>query len=95
VARPVVPLLELVEERRFNANNKRHRAKLLEDDSLLEFVANNEAPVLWVMLADLQVRYRGSHWTLDRSWTANAAREFQSSLERLDEDAQPLELLVL
>jgi hypothetical protein len=42
VARPVVPLLDLVQNGRFDAKNKRHRAKLLNDDSLLEFVAYNE-----------------------------------------------------
>jgi hypothetical protein len=35
-------LLDLVRERRFKAKNKRHRRKLLEDDSLLEFVSWKE-----------------------------------------------------
>jgi hypothetical protein len=57
--RPAVPLLELVQERRFDAKNKRHRAKLLEDDSLLEYVAGNPAASTRLsMLADSQERYR-------------------------------------
>ena len=40
--RPPVPLLKLVEARRFDPKNKRHRAKLLEDESLLEFVRESE-----------------------------------------------------
>jgi hypothetical protein len=59
VARPVVPLLDLVENRRFDARNKRHRAKLLDDDSLLEFVAwNEDASVRLRMAAEAQQRYR-------------------------------------
>jgi hypothetical protein len=54
-----VPLLELVQERRFDARNKRHRAKLLKDDSLLELVTGNPgASVRLSMLADAQERYR-------------------------------------
>jgi hypothetical protein len=69
--RPAVSLLELVREGRFDANSKRHRRKLLEDDSLLEFVAGTEdAPATLIELAELQVRYR-----CERS--AWAARAFQ------------------
>jgi hypothetical protein len=57
--RSSVPLLELVEERRFDAKNKRHRAKLLNDDSLLEYVAGNpDVSTRLRMLADSQERYR-------------------------------------
>ena len=89
--RPPTPLLELVNERRFDAKNKRHRAKLLNDDSLLVFVRESEAVTpLYVALADIQERYRRSHGTLDRSWSHSEARSFQLSLERLDEDGEPL-----
>jgi hypothetical protein len=57
--RPAVPLLELVEERRFDAKNKRHRAKVLGDDSLLEYVrGNGDASARLRMLAECQERYR-------------------------------------
>lgn len=76
--RPRVPLLELVETRRFDARNKRHRAKLLKDDSLLEFVAGNEgAPARLRDLAGLQRYYRTSGGT----W---AARAFQRLVEAGD-----------
>jgi hypothetical protein len=87
VARPVVPLLDLVQNGRFDASNKRHRAKLLRDDSLLEFVGwNEDAPLLWRQLAELQERYRNAHSCLDRSYTSWAATAFESSLRRLDDD---------
>jgi hypothetical protein len=96
MARPTVPFLKLVEERRFDAKNKRHRAKLLENDSSLAFVAKNpDAPRLWKDLAEIQGRYRLVHGRIDRSHTSIAARQFQLSLERLDEDGQPLTLVVL
>lgn len=89
--RPPTPLLELVRERRFDAKNKRHRAKLLHDDSLLEFVRESEVvSAREAGLAQIQVRYRRSHGTLDRSWSQSEARSFQLSLERLDEDGEPL-----
>jgi hypothetical protein len=91
MARPTVPLLKLVEERRFSAKNKRHRKKLLNDDSLLDFVANHEVPVLWVQLADLQRRYRVLYRVSDRSQYGWAAQRFESALRQLDEDG----LLVL
>ena len=91
MARPSIPLLELVHERRFDARNKRHRAKLLEDDSLLDFVRESGCVTpLYAALAEIQTRYRQVHGTLDRSWSHGAAREFQLSLERLDEDGEPL-----
>jgi hypothetical protein len=37
---------------------------------LLEFVSNNEAPILWVQLADLQQRYRRD--TSGRAWGGTA-----------------------
>jgi hypothetical protein len=77
---PTVPLLKLVEEHSFSAKNKRHRAKLLSDDSLFEFVANHEAPALWVQLADLQQRYR---YGGREAWTA---RRFESALRQRDAD---------
>jgi hypothetical protein len=33
VARPTVPLLELVQQGKFRADSRRHRAKLLRDDA--------------------------------------------------------------
>jgi hypothetical protein len=39
--RPPTPPLELVQERRFDAKNKRHRKNLRKDDSLLEYVRGN------------------------------------------------------
>jgi hypothetical protein len=88
--RPPTPLLELVRERRFDAKNKRHRAKLLDDDSLLEFVRESECvTTLYAALAQIQERYRRSHGTLNRSWTHSEARSFQLSLERLGEDGEP------
>jgi hypothetical protein len=92
VARPVVPLLDLVQERRFKAKNKRHRQKLLEDDSLLEYVGwNEDAPLLWRELAELQERYRNAHRCLDRSHTSWAEGAFESSLRRLDDDGELLD----
>jgi hypothetical protein len=62
MARPVVPLLHLVQNRRFDARNKRHRAKPLNDDSLLEFVAYHEgASVRLQLAAEAQERYRQTH----------------------------------
>lgn len=88
--RPPTPLLELVRSRRFDAKNKRHRAKLLDDDSLLDFVRESGAVTpLDVALAGIQERYRRAHGTLNRSWTFGEARSFQLSLERLDEDGEP------
>jgi len=82
-----VPLLELVHERRFNAGSKRHRAKLLTDDSLLDFVQESEVvTLLYASLAQIQERYRQVYGTLDRSYSNGAARSFQLSLERLDAD---------
>jgi hypothetical protein len=88
--RPPTPLLELVRSRRFDARNKRHRAKLLHDDSLLEFVRDSGAVTpLDVAVAEIQERYRQAHGTLNRSWTHGEARAFQLSLERLDENGEP------
>jgi hypothetical protein len=85
-----VLLLELVHERRFNAGNKRHRAKLLTDDSLLDFVRESEVvTLLYASLAQIQERYRQVYGTLDRSYSNGAARSFQLSLERLDADGEP------
>jgi hypothetical protein len=86
--RPVVPLVKLVEEQRFDAKNRRHRRKLLDDDSLLVFVASHEAPELWVQLADLQVRYRRD--TSGRAW---AAKQFELALRQRDEDGELLLVL--
>jgi hypothetical protein len=47
------------------------------------------APGLWVGLAEIQERYRRAHGMLDRSYTSTAARQFQLSLERLDENGEP------
>jgi hypothetical protein len=91
VARPAVPLLELVRSRRFDAKNKRHRARLLEDDSFLDFVRESEIVTpLHASLAEIQERYRRVYGTLDRSYLNGAARSFQLSLERLDDDGEPL-----
>jgi hypothetical protein len=84
MARPVVPLLRLVQERRFDPDNKRHRAKLLNDDSWLEFVAGNEdAPARLRELAGLQRQYRTSRG----AW---AARAFQRQVEAGHGDGGPL-----
>jgi hypothetical protein len=90
VARPTVHLLDLVRERRFNAKNQRHRAKLLEDDSLLDFVRESEfvAP-LYTALAEIQTRYRQAYGVLDRSHTSGASRSFELSLKRLNENGEP------
>jgi hypothetical protein len=91
VARPTVPLLELVKQRRFDAKNQRHRAKLLEDESLQEFVRESECvTTLYAALGEIQERYRNAHRCLNRSYTSGAAREFQLSLERLDDDGELL-----
>jgi hypothetical protein len=42
-----------------------------------------------VALAEIQERYRRAHGALDRSYTSTAARQFQISLERLDENGEP------
>ncbi len=96
MARPTVSLLSLVEERRFSARNKRHRRKLLEDDSLLEFVAENpDAPILWRQLAEIQERYRSVHGVLDRSAASGAASSFEAHVRRVDLDGEPLTLIVI
>ena len=81
MARPTVPLLELVRQGRFDPKNARHRAKLRKDDSLLEFVAGNEGASEGLRaLAQLQWRARceGGGW---------AARQFQRVVEGGDEAA--------
>jgi hypothetical protein len=93
VARPTLALRELVQERRFDAKNKRHRAKLLEDDSLLEYVrGNGEASVRLRMLADAQERYRRT--ATFSTVTVWEARQFEAGVRRLGEDGEPL-LIVL
>ena len=87
--RPPVPLLELVQERRFDAKNKRHRAKLAEDDSLREFVAENPgASARLRMLAECQERYR----RVSRSSTVTVweARQFEAGVRRLDDEGEPV-----
>jgi hypothetical protein len=92
--RPAVPLLELVQERRFDARNKRHRAKLLNDDSLLEYVrGNGDASIRLRMLADTQERYR--QVAAFSTVTVWEARQFEAGVRRLDDDGEPLTLLVL
>jgi hypothetical protein len=90
MARPVVPLLNLVRERRFDAKNKRHRAKLLTDDSLLEFVAWNEvASVRLRVAAKAQERYRQSHASGGvEMWPAGMV---EACARRLDDDGEPLD----
>ena len=96
MARPTVSLLSLVEERRFSARNKQHRRKLLEDDSLLAFVAENpDAPILRRQLAEIQERYWRVHGVWDRSSTAAAASSFEAHVRHLDLAGEPLELIVL
>jgi hypothetical protein len=64
--------------------------KLLYDDSLLEFVRESEAVTpLYASLAEIQERYRRVFGTLDRSHSNGAARSFQLSLERLDDNGEP------
>jgi len=90
MARPTVPLLELVREQRFDAKNQRHRAKLLNDDSLLAFVRDSEVVTpLYASLAQIQEQYRNVYGVLDRSHSNGAARSFQVSLERLAENGEP------
>lgn len=73
-----------------DAKSKRHRAKLLTDNSLLDFVRESEfVTPLDVALAEIQERYRRAHGTLDRSYTSTAARRFQLALQRLDENGEP------
>ena len=68
------------------------RRKLLEDDSLIESVEwNEDAPQLWRSLAEIQLRYRHDHGCLDRSYTAQGARSFESHLRLVSDDGQPLE----
>jgi hypothetical protein len=89
-----VPLLELVQERRFDARNKRHRAKLLKDDSLLELVTGNPgASVRLSMLADAQERYR--RVAAFSTVTVWEARQFEAGVRRLDDEGEPLPLLVV
>ena len=93
MARPTTPLLELVQERRFDATNKRHRRKLLEDDSLLESVRGNlDASVRLRMLAETQERYRQT--AALSTVTVWEARQFEAAVCRLGEDGEPL-LIVL
>ena len=85
-----MPLLELVRERRFSWRNKRHRRKLLEDDSLIAYCEGNEdAPPLWRSLVEIQLRYRHDHGCLDRSYTAQGARSFESHVRLVGEDGEP------
>jgi hypothetical protein len=44
---------------------------------------------LYASLAQIQERYRRVYGTLDRSWSHGAARSFQVSMERLDDDGEP------
>jgi hypothetical protein len=91
--RPAVPLLEPVQERRFDAMNTRHRAKLLEDDSLIECVAGNPgASTRLRMLAESQERYRRP--AAFSTVTVWEARQFEAGVRRLGEDGEPL-LVVL
>jgi 5-methylcytosine-specific restriction enzyme A len=91
--RPPTPLLELVQERRFDGKNKRHRAKLARDDSLLEYVAENpDASARMRMLAETQERYRRTGAV--STTTVWEARQFEAGVRRLGEDGEPL-LLVL
>jgi hypothetical protein len=79
----------LVQERRSDAQNKRHRRKLLNDDSLLDFVRESEVvTVLDSSLAQIQERYRVAAHTSNRSATFSHARSFQVSLERLDDNGE-------
>ncbi len=81
VARPTVSLLELVRERRFSARNKRHRRKLLEDDSLIAYCEwSEDAPPLWRSLVEIQLHYRHDYGLMDRSYTSQGARSFESHL---------------
>jgi hypothetical protein len=93
MARLAVPLLRLVEERRFDAKNRRHRRKLLKVESLLEFVAkSSDASVRPRMLAECQERYR---WVAAFSTvTVWEARQFEACVRRLDENGEPLMLIV-
>ena len=92
MARPTVSLLELVRERRFSWRNKRHRRKLLEDDSLIESVAwNEDAPPLWRSRVEIHFRYRHDYGLMDRSYTSGAARSFEKSLRLLDDHGVLLE----
>lgn len=43
-------------------------------------------PALWAGLAEIQERCRRAHGVLDRSYTSTAARQFELSLERRDEN---------
>jgi hypothetical protein len=58
---------------------------------------NEDAPPLWKTLAEIQLRYRHDHGCMDRSYTAQGARSFESHLRLVGEDGEPLEqpLLVL
>jgi hypothetical protein len=79
MARPPVPLLELVRQGRFDPRNARHRAKLRKDASLLEFVGESEeAPERLRTLAQLQTRFR-----CEGGW---AAYEFRRVVEAGDEE---------
>jgi hypothetical protein len=93
MSKPVVPLLSLVQERRFDAKNKRHRRKLVEDDSLLEYVRGNPDPSPRLrMLDECQERYRQvAAFTTVTVWEA---RQFEAGVCRLGEDGEPL-LIVL
>jgi hypothetical protein len=84
-----VPLLELVRSGRFNANNRKHRLKLLRGDSLLEFLAGTEdAPATLIELGEIQMRYRAER-------SAWAARPFERLSRSGNEDGEPLTLVVL
>jgi hypothetical protein len=46
---------------------------------------------LWRSLVEIQLRYRHDHSCLDRSYTAQGARSFESHVRLVGEDGKPLE----
>jgi hypothetical protein len=54
---------------------------------LIEFVEwNEDAPPLWRSLVEIQLRYRHDYGLMDRSYTSQGARSFESHLRLVGED---------
>ena len=52
---------------------------------------NEDVPALWRSLVEIQLRYRHDHGCLDRWYTAQGARSFESHVRLVGEDGKPLE----
>jgi hypothetical protein len=92
--RPPTRLLELVQERRFAAKDKRHRESFARTTPLLAYVAENPgASARLRMLAECQGRYRRT--AAFSTVTVWEARQIEVGVRRLDDEGEPLPLIVL